>query len=86
MICPTREVRKESVVSLCSERFYASTGCPWLSGPKWFDRLFLPAIVDSQIARLDRAKIFERMVCCSSPLLSGLCYFFYFQIDDLEKF
>ena len=27
-------------MSLCSERCNASTGSPWLSGPKWFDRLF----------------------------------------------
>ena len=41
LTCPsTRKVRGESVMSLCSERCNASTGSPWLSGPKWFDRLF----------------------------------------------
>ena len=41
LTCPsTRKVRNESVVSLCSERYNASTGSPWPSGPKWFDRLF----------------------------------------------
>ena len=41
LTCPsTRKVRDESVVSLCSECCNASTGSPWLSGSKWFDRLF----------------------------------------------
>ena len=36
----TQKVRDESVVSLCSERYIASSGSPSPSGPKWFDRLF----------------------------------------------
>ena len=41
LTCPsTQKMRDESVVSLCSERYNASTGSPWPSGPKWFDRLF----------------------------------------------
>ena len=39
--CPsTRKVWDENTVSLCSERYSASTGSPWLCGPKWFDQLF----------------------------------------------
>ena len=46
-----------------------------------------PAIINSQIAQVDRPKIFERMVFGSSPLLSGVFVtFFLFQIEDLEKF
>ena len=53
LTCPsTGKVRDESVVSLCSERCNASTGSPWLSGPKWFDRLFPPAIVNCNRCRL----------------------------------
>ena len=38
LTCPsTRKMRDESVVSLCSERYNASTGSPWPSGPKRFD-------------------------------------------------
>ena len=37
---------------------------------------FPPAIVNSQIAQVERPKIAERMVFGSSPLLSGVCYFF----------
>ena len=41
LTCPsTRKVWDESVVSLCSERYNASTGRPSPSGLKWFDRLF----------------------------------------------
>ena len=41
LTCPsTRKVRDDSVVSLCSECYNASTGSPWPSGPQWFDRLF----------------------------------------------
>ena len=41
LTCPsTQKVRDESVMSLCSERYNASTGSPSPSGPKWFDRLF----------------------------------------------
>ena len=48
---------------------------------------FLPAIVNSQIAQVDRPKILERIVFGSSPLLSGVFVtFFHFQIEDLEKF
>ena len=48
---------------------------------------FPPAIVNSQIAQVDRPKILERMVFGSSPLLSGVFVtFFLFQIEDLEKF
>ena len=36
----TRKVRDENAVPLCSERYNASTGSLWPSGPKWFDRLF----------------------------------------------
>ena len=49
LTCPsTRKVRDESVVSLCSERYNASTGSPWPSGPKRFDRLF--SICNRQLA------------------------------------
>ena len=45
LTCPsTRKVRDESVVSLCSERYNASTGSPSPTGPKWFDRLFSTCI------------------------------------------
>ena len=48
---------------------------------------FPPAIVNSQIAQVDRPKILERMVFGSNPLLSGVFVtFFLFQIEDLEKF
>ena len=48
---------------------------------------FLPAIVNSQIAQVDKPEIFEQMVFGSSPLLSGVfATFFLFQIEDLEKF
>ena len=48
---------------------------------------FRPAIVNSQIAQVDRPTILERMVFGSSPLLSGVFVtFFLFQIEDLEKF
>ena len=41
LTCPfTRKVRDKSIVYLCSESCNASTGSPWLSGPKWFDWLF----------------------------------------------
>ena len=41
LTCPsTRTLRGESVVSLCNECCNACTGSPWLSGSKWFDRLF----------------------------------------------
>ena len=47
---------------------------------------FPPAIVNSQIAQVDRPKILERMVFGSSPLLPGVFdTFFLFQIEDLEK-
>ena len=49
LTCPsTRKVRDESVVSLCSEHYNASTGSPWPSGPKRFDRLF--SICNRQLA------------------------------------
>ena len=48
---------------------------------------FPPAIVNSQIAQVDRPTILERMVFGSSPRLSGVFLtFFLFQIEDLEKF
>ena len=48
---------------------------------------FPPAIVNSQIAQVDRPKILERMIFGSSPLLSAVFVtFFLFQIEDLEKF
>ena len=47
---------------------------------------FPPAIVNSQIAQVDRPKILERMVFGSSPLLSVVFVTFSFQIEDLEKF
>ena len=78
LTCPsTQKVRDESVVSLCSERYNASTGSPWPSGPKCFDRLFPPAIVNSQIAQVDRPKILEQMVFGSSPLLSAVFVTFF---------
>ena len=41
LTCPSpRNLRDESAVPLRSERCDASTGSPWLSGSKWFDRLF----------------------------------------------
>ena len=46
---------------------------------------FPPAIVNSQIAQVDRPKILERIQFKSAPVWS-LCYFFLFQIEDLEKF
>ena len=48
---------------------------------------FPPAIVNLQIAQVDRPKILEQMVFGSSPLLSEVFVtFFLFQIEDLEKF
>ena len=41
LTCPsTRKMPDESAMPLCSERCSASTGSPWLSGSKWFHRLF----------------------------------------------
>ena len=65
-------MRDETVMSLCSERCNASKGGPRLSGPKWFDRIFRHAIVNSQIAQVGRPKILERMVSGSSLLLARL--------------
>ena len=65
-------------------RVVRGPGCPIRSG---FIDFFPPAIVNSQIAQVDRRKIVERMVSGSSPLLRwSLCYFFSFQIEDLENF
>ena len=48
---------------------------------------FPPAIVNSQIAKVDRPRILERMVFGSSRLLSGVFVsFFLFQIEEVEKF
>ena len=64
----------------------ASTGSPWPPVRNGLIDFFPPAIVNSQIAQVDRPKILERMVFGSSPLLSGVFVtFFLFQIEDLEK-
>ena len=60
--------------------------CPVRNG---FIDFFPPAIVNSQIAQVDKPKILERMVFSSSSLLSGVFVTFFFssfQIEDLEKF
>ena len=49
-------------------------GCPVRNGLIDF---FPPAIVNSQIAQMDRPKILERMVSGSSLLLSGLFVTFF---------
>ena len=51
-----------------------------------FIDLFLPAFINSQIDKVNRPKILERMVTCSSPLRSEVfvtSVFFVFQIEDL---
>ena len=53
-------------------------GFPIRSG---FIDFFPPAIVNSQIAQVDRTKILEQMDSGSSPLLRwSLCYFFLFKL------
>ena len=46
---------------------------------------FPPAIVNSQIAQVDRPKILEGMVFGSSRSSLESLLFFSFQIDDLKK-
>ena len=62
----------------------AVRGCPVRNGLIDF---FPPAIVNSQVAQVDRAKILEQMVFGSSPLRGSLgsLLLFFFQIEDLEK-
>ena len=52
----------------------AVRGCPVRNGLIDF---FPPAIVNSQIAQVDRAKILEQMVFGSSPLLSRVFVTFF---------
>ena len=80
---PARSTRVYNVLAY----FYADyfdAGTPVRNGLIDF---FPPAIVNSQIAQVDRPKIVERMVFGSSPLVSRVFVtFFLFQIEDLEKF
>ena len=79
LTCPsTRKVRNESVVSLCSERCNASTGSPWLSCPKWFDRLFSTCnrhLADSPGGKTEDSWA-NGFRFKSAPLWS-LCFFFF---------
>ena len=87
LTCPSiQKVRGENVVYLCSERCNAGTGSLWPSGAKSFDQRLPPAIVNSQIAQVDRPKILERMVFGSSPPLSGVFVTFSLSNWGLRKF
>ena len=79
----TRKVRDKSAVALCSEHCSVNTGSPWLSSPKWFDRLF--STCNRQLADRHKPKILERMVFSSSPFLSGVFVTFLFSNWRIRK-
>ena len=53
----------------------------------YFSTVFPLEIVELQIAQVNRRRILEQVVLCSSLLCGRLCvslFFFLFKIDDLE--
>ena len=60
----------------------AVRGCPVRNG---LLDTFPPAMVNSQMAQVDRAKILEQMVFGSSPVLARDFVTIFFQIEDFEK-